>query len=122
LAVAENVPGLFRHVEKILTFGFDKFVGGHVARWGTRADVQLQLEFMNDLKAAASTGLQTTKPGEGMDPADTANPWAVFDNYIDRVVVQCVNTLEPKWADRLAAYDVFIWDQCFGMEQSLRID
>jgi hypothetical protein len=37
-------------------------------------------------------------------------------------VVQCMNTLEPKWKDRLAGYDVFIWDQCYVMEQSLRID
>jgi hypothetical protein len=33
-----------------------------------------------------------------------------------------MNTLEPAWKNRLAAYDVFIWDQCFAMEQSLRID
>ena len=44
------------------------------------------------------------------------------DNYIDRVAIQCVNTLTPKWSSRLAAYDVFIWDQCYAMEQSLRID
>jgi hypothetical protein len=47
---------------------------------------------------------------------------AVFDQYIDRVAVSCVNQLTPKWSRRLAAYDVYIWDQCFSMEQSLRID
>ena len=59
----------------------------------------------------------------GLD-AKTAseNPWAVFDDYIDRVVIQCVNGLTPKWQDQLAAYDVYIWDQCYAMEQSLRID
>jgi hypothetical protein len=50
------------------------------------------------------------------------NPWAVFDNYIDRVVVQCVDTLSPKWQSRLAAFDVYIWDQCYSMEQTLRIE
>ena len=50
------------------------------------------------------------------------NPWAIFDNYIDRVAAQCVSTLTPKWAHKLAAYDVFIWDQCYSMEQTLRID
>ena len=50
------------------------------------------------------------------------NPWAVFDDYIDRVVIQCVNALTPTWENRLAAYDVYIWVQCYSMEQSLRID
>jgi len=66
--------------------------------------------------------LKSTSLGEGLDPADKENPWAVFDNYIDRVVIQCVNTLTPKWSTKLAGYDVYIWDQCYAMEQSLRID
>ena len=45
-----------------------------------------------------------------------------FDNYIDRVAAQCVKALTPKWSTRLAGYDVFIWDQCYSMEQTLRID
>ena len=30
--------------------------------------------------------------------------------------------LTPKWSTRLAAFDVYMWDQCYSMEQSLRID
>lgn len=122
LALAQDMRGLFRNVAQIQRYDFDKFVGGHVARWGTRADVQLQLDFMNDLRSAAKAALETTRFGEELNPADAANPWAGFDNYIDRVVVQCVNSLTPEWKDRLAGFDVFIWDQCFAMEQSLRID
>jgi hypothetical protein len=122
LALAQDITGLFRIMNEIEAMDFDKFVGGHVARWGTREDVRVQLEFMNDLRAAAAEAIRTTRFGEQLDPADAGNPWAVFDNFIDRDVVQCVNRLEPKWRDRLAGYDVFIWDQCFAMEQSLRID
>jgi glyoxylase-like metal-dependent hydrolase (beta-lactamase superfamily II) len=122
LALAQNVRGLFRQVNEIKAIDFDKFVGGHVARWGTKADVQLQLDFMNDLRDASAAALKSTKFGEQLDPADAGNPWAFFDSFIDRDAVQCMNTLEPKWKDRLAGYDVFIWDQCFAMEQSLRID
>jgi glyoxylase-like metal-dependent hydrolase (beta-lactamase superfamily II) len=122
LALAQNIRGLFRQVEEIKAIDFDKFVGGHVQRWGTKADVQLQLDFMNDLRAASAAALIFTKLGEELNPADASNPWAVYDNFIDRNVVQCMNTLEPKWKDRLAGYDVFIWDQCYAMEQSLRID
>lgn len=121
-AVAQDVFGSMAQVEEIRKLDWDTFVGGHVARTGTHADVEVQSEFYRDIRQAAATALATTKPGEGMTPEDQANPWAYFDNYIDRVAGQCVNTLTPKWAHRLGAFDVFIWDQCYSMEQTLRID
>jgi glyoxylase-like metal-dependent hydrolase (beta-lactamase superfamily II) len=121
-ALAQDIPGFFDQVEKIKTFDFETLVAGHVARTGTRADVELQSEFMKDLKAAAGAALKSTRVGIGVDPRDTANPWAVFGNYVDRVVIQCVNDLTPKWSGTLGGFDVFIWDQCYAMEQSLRID
>ena len=27
-----------------------------------------------------------------------------------------------EWSTKLGGYDVYIWDQCYAMEQSLRID
>jgi glyoxylase-like metal-dependent hydrolase (beta-lactamase superfamily II) len=123
LAVAQDIPAVFAQVKEISNWDFDTLVGGHVARTGTHADVTTQLAFMEDLKAAAETALKTTTPDEGLNPTDRSrNPWAVFDNYIDRVALACVNQLTPKWSTKLAAYDVYIWDQCFAMEQSRRID
>jgi glyoxylase-like metal-dependent hydrolase (beta-lactamase superfamily II) len=121
-AVAHDVPGHFAQVEEIRKMDWDTFVGGHVARIGTRADVDLQAEFEGDLKQAAAAALASTQVGEGLNPLDKGNPWAVFDDYIDRVAAQCVDTLTPRWSGRLAAFDVYVWDQCYAMEQSLRID
>ena len=121
-ALAQDVPGYFAQVEEIKRMEWNTLVSGHVARTGTHADVAMQLEFMNDLKNAARQALKSTRIGETLAPVDSANPWAVYGNYIDRVVVQCVNELTPKWSGKLAGYDVYIWDQCYAMEQSLRID
>lgn len=122
-AVAHDVPGWIAHVELIRKMkDWDTLVGGHVARTGTHADVDLQAEFLGELKQAAAAALASTQAGAGMNPLDKGNPWAVYDDYIDRVVVQCVNAVTPKWSSRLAAFDVYIWDQCYAMEQSLRID
>jgi len=122
-AVAQDVNAYFAQVKAISQMDFDTLVGGHVARTGTRADVELQLAFMEDLRAAATIALASTKPGEGMVASDRLqNAWAVFDNYIDRVAVSCVNQLAPKWSAKLAAFDVYIWDQCYAMEQALRIE
>lgn len=121
-ALAQDIPGYFAQVEEIRKMDWDTFVGGHVARTGTHADVELQAEFLRDVKQAAATALATTKPGEGLNPLDKNNPWAFFDHYIDRVAGQCVNSLTPKWSTRLGGFDVYIWDQCYAMEQSLRIE
>jgi hypothetical protein len=82
----------------------------------------MQTELNRDVRAAAGAALATTRPGDGLNPLDAGNPWAVFDDFIDRVAAQCVNTLTPEWSGRLAAFDVYIWDQCYAMEQSLRIE
>ena len=74
------------------------------------------------MKQAASAALASTKFGEGLNPQDKFNAWAGFDNYIDRVAAQCVKTLTPRWSSRLAGFDVYVWDQCYAMEQSLRIE
>lgn len=122
LSLAQDIAGYFDQVEQIKQLPFDTLVSGHVARSGTKKDVEIQSDFMNDLKVAAAKALSTTVLGKGMDPRDMANPWAVFDNYTDRVMVQCVNALTPKWSTKLAGFDALIWDQCYAMEQSLRGD
>jgi len=121
-ALAQDIPGYFAQVEQLRTMDWDVLVGGHVARTGTHADVDAQAEFNRDIKEAAETALASTKFGVGLNPKDESNPWAGFGNYIDRVAAQCVSTLTPKWARRLAGFDVYIWDQCYAMEQSLRIE
>ncbi len=121
-ALAQDIPGYFAQVEEIGRMDWDTLVGGHVARTGTHADVQAQADFDRDVKQAAAGALATTKPGVGLNPLDAGNPWAVFDDFIDRVAARCVNALTPKWASRLAAFDVYVWDQCYAMEQSLRIE
>jgi glyoxylase-like metal-dependent hydrolase (beta-lactamase superfamily II) len=121
-ALAQDIPGYFTQVEKIRSMEWSVLVGGHVSRTGTHADVDLQAEFLGDLKRAAAAALATTRPGQDLNPLDETNAWAGFDNYIDRVAGQCVNSLTPKWASKLAGFDVWIWDQCFAMEQSLRLE
>ena len=103
-ALAQDIPGYFAQVEQLRTMDWDVLVGGHVARTGTHADVDLQAEFNRDIKQAAATALASTKFGVGLNPKDESNPWAGFGNYIDRVAAQCVNTLTPKWSRRLAGF------------------
>jgi glyoxylase-like metal-dependent hydrolase (beta-lactamase superfamily II) len=122
LALAQDIEGYYAQVEEIKHIDFDRLVAGHVARTGTRADVEIQSEFLNDLRATVAQAMNTTKPGDGLDPRDRNNPYAVFDSYIDAVVIKSVNALTPRWSKRLAGFDVFIWDQCYAMQESLSMD
>ena len=122
-ADAQDVPGYFNLVQTMTTrWDFDHLIAGHVGRSGTKADVALQLAFMTDLQQAAGQGLATIKPGVTVNPVNLGNPWAVYRDYLDQVTNYCVNQVSPKWQSQLAAYDVWIYDQCSSMEQSLRID
>src|SRR5262249_49019008 len=76
-AVAHDIPGVFAQIEEIRKMDWQTVVGGHVTRTGTHADVEVQAEFMRDVRQAAAAALAATKPGEGMDPRDAANPWAL---------------------------------------------
>ncbi len=125
LALAEDIPGLFSAVDQLLELDFEVAVTGHLGRLGTRDDIKTQQQFMHDLATAAGEGLASVSLGTvamSLSPADQANPWAFFDGYIDRVVHYCVDALTPTWRSQLAGFDVFIYDQCLAMEQSLRID
>jgi glyoxylase-like metal-dependent hydrolase (beta-lactamase superfamily II) len=121
--VSQDIPGYFDLVKTMNSrWDFNTLIAGHVGRAGTKADVTAQLEFMTDLHNAAYEGLTTIKPGETVNPPDVGNAWAYFRDYVDRVTNHCVDKVSPKWASKLAAYDVWIYDQCMAMEQSLRID
>jgi glyoxylase-like metal-dependent hydrolase (beta-lactamase superfamily II) len=111
LALAKDIEGYVAQVEQISQMDWDTVVGGHVARTGTHADVQLQGDFNRDLKQAATAALAATTPGAGLYPSDKDNPWALYDDFVDRLAAQCVSALTPKWSSRLAVFDVFIWDQ-----------
>jgi hypothetical protein len=47
-AVAQDINGYFPQLEKIRKMDWDTYVGGHVTRTSTHADVDLQTEFLQD--------------------------------------------------------------------------
>ena len=122
LALAQDIPGYCAQVEEIERMDWDTLVTGHVARTGTHADVEAQVALNKDLRQAAATALAMSKPGEGLNPLDSSNPWAVFDHFLDRVALHWVNALARTWSSRLTAFDVYVWDQCYAVEQSPRIE
>src|SRR5262249_48078855 len=57
LGVAADIPGFIEAHRQALSYDFTDFVGGHVDRIGTRADVEQSLAFALDLKSVSETVL-----------------------------------------------------------------
>ena len=122
LALAEDVPGYIRAHDEVLAYDFDTFIGGHLGRPGTRQDVEVQKEYISDIQTNAATALQTVDFFGIAEKIGFANPWQLFDIYLDDLAQECADLTEPSWIDRLGGVDIFTYDHCFIAAESLRID
>jgi glyoxylase-like metal-dependent hydrolase (beta-lactamase superfamily II) len=122
LALAEDIPGYFRAHDEVLSFEFDTFIGGHLGRPGTREDVEAQKEYILDMQANAAQALQTVDFFAIAQEVGFANPWLLFDTYLDALAQECADLTEPEWIDRLGGVDVWTFDHCLLIAESLRIE
>jgi glyoxylase-like metal-dependent hydrolase (beta-lactamase superfamily II) len=122
LALSANVPGYIKAHEQTLAYEFDAFVGGHVTRPGTRDDVRVQLEYINDLRTTAEAALSAVDLASTMASVDTDNVWAVFRAYLDAVAALTADEIVPRWKDRLGGADVFTLPNAWAMAETLRLD
>jgi len=125
LAVAEDVPGYLRAVDRILGYDFKHLVSGHWNRLATRADVEVQRAYLNDISANATQALQTTHMGPLFQQtgfAETGNLALLFDTYLKTVAQKCAAATIPKWQSRLGGVDVFTYSHCYAVVMSQRLD
>jgi len=125
LAIAKDTAGFIKaHDIALNNYDFDTLVGGHLTRLGTRNDVIAQKEFVSDLEKATAQANQQVSFGKiakqvgGGQP----NPWLIFSKYIDVVNENCVNSMLPKWENRLGGAQQFMSTHCFTMTESGRVD
>ncbi len=130
LSHVKDMPGYIQAHDDALTYDFDVLVPGHVARLGTREDVELQREFILDLKALATEAIETVDIQRIFDESGVAdqsrpgfgNPWMLFDVYLNAVAGQAAHAMLDKWGGRLGGADVFMFDHALVMAESLRLD
>jgi len=122
LAIAEQVPVFINAHDQILGYDFNHLVSGHLNRLATRADVYTQREYILDVEANAAQALQTIDFMAIAAEVGFLNPWRLFDRYLDEVAQMCNDLTVHTWQDRLAGVDVFTFDHCMVMAESLRID
>ncbi len=124
LAIASDTAGFIQaHDIALDRYDFDTIVAGHLTRLGTKADVEVQREFVMDLETAAANANQNVS---FIDIANEVgsfdNPWLIFSKYIDTITNQCVEEMLPKWESRLAAAAIFMPTHCWSMTEAGRVD
>ncbi len=122
LALAEDIPGFYAAHDDVLSYDFDVFVGGHLTHTGTREDVEIQQEFILDLRENAATALQTVDFGAIAAETGFEDQWLLFDTYLDAIAQHCTDATLADWADRLDGAESFTYSHCWVVMESLRID
>ncbi len=124
LAIADNVTGFIKAHDIVLdNYDFDTFVGGHLTRLGTRDDVVTQQEFVSDLEKEAAKANSEVQFGDiAAQVGNTEDIWLLFSKYVDAVDQNCVQTMLPKWENRLAGADALMPTHCYAMTQAGRVD
>lgn len=122
LGIAEDVPGYIQAHHDALSYDFDTFVGGHVDRLGTRADVETSLEFVNELNATATDEMSKLPfPNYLRQSASAKHRWERHNDYELAVVDSCYQRLFPRWSPRLRGSESYLRDNCWEMLESLAV-
>ncbi|MER5796417.1 MBL fold metallo-hydrolase [Streptomyces sp. NPDC001980] len=123
LAVSQDIPAWIKAHDVALSYPWTTLVGGHLGRLGVRADGELQKEYMADLEAAVRSAVKSVDPAPYFrEYGPAGNAWAIFRTYLDAVARTAADPVAAKYLGKLAAADVFTYDNAAALLESLRID
>lgn len=123
LGIAKDVAGFIEaHDIALNNYDFDTIVAGHLTRLGTRADVEVQKEFVLDLERAAASANQNVSFMNIASQVGFDDPWLLFSQYFDAINKQCEAEMLPKWESRLGGANAFLSTNCIAMTASGRVD
>lgn len=125
----------FLAVHDILLTHFDLgedgiFIGGHLTKTGTKADIQLSLDFTWAVLDGAMEGLRTVDfnaiaADSGVFDTDSnnyGNKWLLFDKYFKAVNKVCAKQVVAEYGCKLAAIDMVIDSHCNFANSFWRLD
>src|ERR1700730_11753060 len=104
LAVSQDIPGWISAHDVALGYAWQTLVGGHLGRLGSRADAELQKQYVADLQASARATMASLDPTPFFQKyGPTGNSWAIFKAYLDAASQQAAAPIVAKYTGKLAA-------------------
>ncbi|KAJ7184822.1 beta-lactamase-like protein [Mycena filopes] len=115
--VSGSVQAFTSAHDVLLSFDFDFLMAGHVGQLGTRQDVLLQKQYVQDLhdtcQAAIYGGVNVTS---ALGPTVAANPGnaaATLKAYFRAAAQLCADNSTPRWLSKLGGVDVFAFENAY---------
>jgi glyoxylase-like metal-dependent hydrolase (beta-lactamase superfamily II) len=119
---ADYPPGILAAHDAILATDFDTYVGGHVYRTGTRADVEQSRELFVDMVKTTKRQMGDVSFTSAAAEVEPANSWAAQTVWINRVARAVTEELIDRWGGKIAAMDTFTPDTVGTLVVSLTQD
>jgi glyoxylase-like metal-dependent hydrolase (beta-lactamase superfamily II) len=117
----EDVPGSIAAPAKALAFGWKHYIGGHMGRLGTRADMAVYQQYVNDIVDGVKKALVAVDPTPFFAKYGN-NSWAAVKTYQDAQIDYAAAPVIKKYTGVLAAADVYTASTTFIILESIRLD
>ena len=121
LDATPEVPALEKSYDQALAYDFDVYVPGH-GKTGTKEDISMQKEYVNDLKNYSQLALANVNYTEATKNIDKQDNAAATEAYFNALTDICVNKMDNKWKGKLNGVGVWTDEHCEKMIQSIRVD
>lgn len=123
LNLTEDVPGFIAAPDKALSYPWKHYIGGHMGRLGSRDDITLHQQYVNDIVDSARAALGSVDPAPYFMKYGE-NAWAGVQGYLDEVTSRTAQPVLAKYKGVLAGADLetMSFTTAFTVLQSLRLD
>jgi glyoxylase-like metal-dependent hydrolase (beta-lactamase superfamily II) len=117
----EDVQGSIAAADVALAYPWKHFIGGHMGRVGTRDDMLLYQNYVNDIIAGVTSALTAIDPTPYFAKYGD-NEWAAVQQYQAAQVAYASAPVIKKYLGVLAAVDVYTASTAFVLLESIRLD
>ena len=123
LNLSEDVPGYIDAPDIALGYPWQHYIGGHLGRLGTRADIELHKQYIADIVQSSTEALGKVDPTPYFAKYGP-NAWAAVKGYLGAVTELATKPVVAKYTGVLASADVeeFTYSTTFMIMQSMRLD
>jgi len=119
--ISEDVPGSIAAPARAMAYPWKTFIGGHMGRLGTRGDMVVYQQYVNDLIENIKKALVTVDPTPFFVKYGN-NTWAAVKAYQAAQVEYASAPVIRKYTGVLAAADVYTASTTFLILESVRLD
>jgi glyoxylase-like metal-dependent hydrolase (beta-lactamase superfamily II) len=117
----EDVPGSMAAPDQALAYPWKHYIGGHMGRLGTRADMAVYQQYVADIVANVKLALATVDPTPFFAKYGN-NAWAAVKEFQAAQVDFAATPVINKYLGVLAAADVYTASTVFVILESIRLD